>query len=49
MEGVCDEVGVSLALLDEVVRQLIDFRYDGLWDNLEDLLIGVSYRVILKV
>lgn len=49
VESVSDEVGVSLALLDEVVRQLIDLRDDGLRDDLEDLLIGISDCICFKV
>ncbi len=41
VEGVSDEVGVSLAFSNKVVGQLIDFGDDGLWDNLENLLVGV--------
>lgn len=41
VEGVCDEVGVSLAFSNKVVGQLIDFWDDGLRDYLEDLLVGV--------
>ena len=49
VESVCDEVGVSLALSNKVVGQLVDFGDDGLWDDLEDLLVGVGDCILLKV
>jgi hypothetical protein len=41
VEGVCNKIGVSLAFSNKVVGQLIDFGDDGLWDNLENLLVSV--------
>ena len=41
VEGVCDEVGVGLALFDKVVSQLVNLRDNGLGDNFKDLGVGI--------
>ena len=49
VEGVCNEVGVGLALSDKVVCQLVDLGDDSLWDDFENLLVGVGDCIFLKV